>query len=177
MTSPSNPNLSANLPPQGPARIVFLKANRAPTSADTKYRDGSFYLPNSEWTDRSSNPWTIWKLAQIKSSTNAVWQVFGTTINRPAYVKETSAYNIKISDNIIGVDTTSAPFTLTLPDPTTITNAQRWTIKDEGGQCAGNNLTVNSAGAGTIDGLSSVLLSVNYDSLDIYFNGTNYFRA
>lgn len=73
MSSPSNPNLAPNLPPQGPRRIVYLEANRAPTVLDTKYRDGSYYEFNTEWRDKSTTPPNIYKLAAIVSKTNATW--------------------------------------------------------------------------------------------------------
>ena len=73
MTAPQNPNLAANLPPQGPRRVVYLEANRAPTVLDSKYRDGSFYEFNTEWRDKSIDPPNVWKLVNILSKTNAIW--------------------------------------------------------------------------------------------------------
>lgn len=73
MTAPQNPNLAANLPPQGPRRVVYLEANRAPTVLDSKYRDGSFYEFNTEWRDKSTTPPSVWKLVNILSKTNAIW--------------------------------------------------------------------------------------------------------
>jgi len=73
MTAPQNPNLAANLPPQGPRRVVYLEANRPPTVLDSKYRDGSFYEFNTEWRDKSTTPPNVYKLVNILSKTNAVW--------------------------------------------------------------------------------------------------------
>lgn len=77
MTAPFNPNLPANLPPKGPLRVVYLEANRPPRTGtsndDTKYRDGSYYEPNTEWRDNSVNPPNIWKLSKINSKTSATW--------------------------------------------------------------------------------------------------------
>lgn len=72
MTSPLNPNLSPNYP-QGPRSVVYLEANRDPTVLDTKYRNGQFYYPNTEWRNTAVIPNRIWKLADILSRTNAQW--------------------------------------------------------------------------------------------------------
>lgn len=82
MTAPFNPNLAPNLPPQGPKRVVYLEANRAPTVLDTKYRDGSYYEFDTEWRDTSKNPSDIWKLTDIFSKTNAHWMLIGGS-NQP----------------------------------------------------------------------------------------------
>lgn len=77
MTSPYNPNMAPDLPPIGLRRVVYLKANRPPRTGtgndDTKYRDGSYYEPDTEWRDESVTPNEIWKLEQIHSSTSATW--------------------------------------------------------------------------------------------------------
>lgn len=72
MTSPYNPNLPPTYP-QGPKRIVYLEAHRPPEPTDTKYRDGSFYEPNTEWRDISQSPPAVYKLAGVLSKTNAAW--------------------------------------------------------------------------------------------------------
>lgn len=113
MTAPQNPNLAANLPPQGPRRVVYLEANRPPTVLDTKYRDGSFYEFDTEWRDKSISPPNIYKLSNILSKTNAIWVLVtggtGTIIN-------------------INVDTATAPgvtpVTPTSSGAITITGAQ-----------------------------------------------------
>lgn len=74
MTSPLNPNLPADLPPIGLRRVVYLEANRPPTTADTKYRSGAYYEFNTEWRDTSASPPEIWKLVNITSRTNAIWE-------------------------------------------------------------------------------------------------------
>src|SRR5690606_14813833 len=84
MTSPFDPNLAPTYP-QGPRTVVYLEASRDPfiapdtnlTSKDTKYRDGSFYKPNTEWRNTSVSPPRIWKLAAIVNKTTAQWQLIG----------------------------------------------------------------------------------------------------
>ncbi len=77
MTSPFNPNMAPDLPPIGLRRVVYLKANRPPNTGtsndDTKYRDGSYYEPDTEWRDESVTPNEIWKLEQIHNKISATW--------------------------------------------------------------------------------------------------------
>lgn len=74
MSSPLNPNLPADLPPIGLRRVVYLQANRAPTTSDSKYRSGAYYEFNTEWRDTSASPNPdVWKLVAIRSATNAIW--------------------------------------------------------------------------------------------------------
>ena len=77
MSSPTNPNMAADLPPIGLRRVVYLQANRPPTVLDSKYRDGSYYEFNTEWRDLSKTPPQIWKLATINSKIDAIWFLLG----------------------------------------------------------------------------------------------------
>lgn len=84
------------------------------------------------------------------------------------------SYNVLYSDYYVGVTDTSAPRTITLPDPATISIDQSFIIKDQSGGAAANNITINTA-AGTIDGAASKLINTNYGSYSVKSNGTNYF--
>lgn len=77
MSSPTNPNMAADLPPIGLRRVVYLQANRPPTVLDSKYRDGSYYEFNTEWRDLSKTPPQVWKLATINSKIDAIWFLLG----------------------------------------------------------------------------------------------------
>lgn len=171
MSSPSNPNSPANLPPVGPStRVVYLAADRAPTSADTKYRDGSFYLPNTEWTDKSTSPYTIYKLAQIVGGL-ATWQnISGNAVM--AYRHVSTNYSVTILDNVIGVDSNSGVVTITmLGSPTA---HQKWTIKDEGGDANVNNITISGNGL-LINAAATYVLTTKYQSVDIYYGNGQYY--
>jgi|19_taG_2_1085344.scaffolds.fasta_scaffold74684_1 hypothetical protein len=75
---------------------------------------------------------------------------------------------------IVGVDSTSlTPFEIKLPTAATIAG-QVLIVKDEGGGCATTNVIINGSGSETIDGESSVTLDNNYESLNLYSNGTNW---
>jgi hypothetical protein len=78
MSSPLDPNLPYL--PQGPDRVVYLEANRAPTILDTKYRDSTYYKNNTEWRNNATTPPEVWKLAKINSKVDATWfQVTGSS--------------------------------------------------------------------------------------------------
>lgn len=89
------------------------------------------------------------------------------------YVQTAISYNVLISDWIIGVTSTAAVRTITMPASGAIAG-QHWIIKDESGGAAANPIVV-AAGTGTIDGAASVTIPSNYGSISVYFNGTNYF--
>lgn len=75
------------------------------------------------------------------------------------------------SDNIVLVDSTAAPRTITLPVPT---NGRVLFVKDLKGTAATNNITVNPHAAETIDGGASYVLSQNYQSVEFTSDGTNW---
>ncbi len=78
---------------------------------------------------------------------------------------------------IIGVTTSGSPHTVTLPNATT-NEGRIYVVKDEGGQAAAGNITVECAvGGQLIDGASDYTISTNYGSKWFYSNGTNYFTV
>lgn len=79
--------------------------------------------------------------------------------------------NILSSDWYIGV--TAVPLTLTLTTGSYATN-QQFVIKDESGGASANNITIDTQGAETIDGAATALISTNFGSLSILFDGTNF---
>lgn len=93
MTSPFNPNMAADLPPIGLRRVVYLEANRAPRTGtgiqdDCKYRDGSYYEPNTEWRDNSTTPPTIWKLSAVVSKTHAYWFIVSSSTGNVTFLED-----------------------------------------------------------------------------------------
>jgi hypothetical protein len=100
------------------------------------------------------------------------------TLNAGQVVKRTAtaiSYTVLVTDYYIGITDNSAARTITLPAAPS-TN-QIFVIKDEAGTAAStNNITITVAGGIiTIDGSTTKLLNVNYQSVSVIFNGISYF--
>ena len=79
-------------------------------------------------------------------------------------------YTVLPQDAFIIVDSSAArTINLTASPPT----GQRVTIKDNVGSAAANNITITPA-AGNIDGAASYVINVNYGSVDLVYNGTQW---
>ena len=76
-------------------------------------------------------------------------------------------YTILESDDLIACNH-SAALTLTLPAVSTVSEGRKFTIKDESGNASVYNIIINRAGSDTIDGETSVIISGDYNSVDIY---------
>jgi len=93
--------------------------------------------------------------------------------NRP-YTATAIDYQVLITDATIGVTSTAAPRTITMP-LAGMTAGQSWTIKDEsGGAQTNNNITVNGNGL-NIDGAATTVININYGSVTRYYSGTAFF--
>lgn len=76
---------------------------------------------------------------------------------------------------IIGVTSTAAPRTITIPSALIAAGTFIIIVKDESGGAGTNNITVATEGAETIDGQASVAIVEDYGSLSLYSDGTNLF--
>ena len=85
-------------------------------------------------------------------------------------------YTALISDAYIGVTSTAAARTITLPTAADAGVGKVYYIKDESGAAATNNITIDGAGAETIDGAATVAITLNYGGMAIICNGTAWFR-
>jgi hypothetical protein len=83
-------------------------------------------------------------------------------------------YNILNTNYYIGVTDTSAPRSLVLP-VTGVSKDQVFIINDESGLAGTNNITVTVQGGALINGQSSAIIDLNYESISFIFDGTNYF--
>lgn len=86
-----------------------------------------------------------------------------------------SNYNVLSTDYIIGVTSTAASRTITLPAATSTNVGQVYYVKDESGGASTNNITVNASGGSLIDGSSSILINQNYGLLMFYSSGSAWF--
>ena len=92
----------------------------------------------------------------------------GTSFSRTAV---TSTITASVSDRILGVSA-SAPLEIRLPDASTYSSGQFFTIKDEGGNANTNNITILTTNPQTIDGVLSVTLESPYSAINIYCDGS-----
>ena len=84
-----------------------------------------------------------------------------------------SPYTVLSSDYMLTVDVTSGAVTVKLPNaPPTGTV---YVICDKVGLASTKNITVTTVGGSvTINGMTSILLVANYESIEVVFNGSNY---
>ena len=75
------------------------------------------------------------------------------------------------ADYIVGVDSTGGAYTITLP---TAVEGKIVIVKDLGNAGA-NNVTVDPAGAATIDGAPNVAIAANYGVVRAYCDSTDWF--
>jgi len=93
-----------------------------------------------------------------------------------SYVSVTSAtYAAKAGDRLIGVNRAGA-VTITLPTAQ-LRAGRTYTVKDESGAAATNNITVATEGSETIDGSATDVISDNYGAKHYYSDGSNWFEV
>jgi hypothetical protein len=85
----------------------------------------------------------------------------------------TSPYVVLPGDQYLGVDCSVIPITLQFPDaPST---GRVFVVKDFGGFAATNNITITSVGGAIgFDGALTYTMILNFQSLSLLFDGTNY---
>lgn len=93
---------------------------------------------------------------------------FTTAITATTYAVDTQSTT---GDYVVFTDSTSNVVAVTLPAP----SAGRclW-VKDKTGKAATHNVTVAQHAAETIDGATSVVMTKNFDSLELCTDGTNW---
>jgi hypothetical protein len=88
------------------------------------------------------------------------------------YTSYSGTDSIALTDQVVLVNNTAAA-TMTLPNAASV-ERQYFTIKDANGNAETYNIIIDTV-AGTIDGNASLTMSVDYMSLTIYSDGTNYY--
>jgi hypothetical protein len=86
----------------------------------------------------------------------------------------TSTITASVSDRILGVSA-SAALEIRLPDASTYSNGQFFTVKDEAGNADVNSITILTSNSQTIDGVSSITLESPYSAINIYTDGSQKF--
>lgn len=88
-------------------------------------------------------------------------------------IQVTSSYSAQVTDYYIGVNGTNV--TVTLPTGNTTYVGKTYVIKDESGLVTPNSayrFTVATSGSNTIDGSSSVTVTVSYTALTVLWTGS-----
>ena len=119
---------------------------------------------------------SLTELSYVKGVTSSVQTQLNNKQPYAAVTRITKAsnYNISSSENYIGCDTTTAPFTLTLPAANSVVSGKEYIIKDEGGNCGTNHLLLAPSGTDQVDGITAgYSLTVNFESVTVVCNGTN----
>jgi len=82
-----------------------------------------------------------------------------------------SPYSVLSNTNTIHIDTTTAIVTVDLPAISASNAGRRITLRDKGGNATTNNITLDAAGANTIDGGATFLLDLNNKTVTIESDG------
>ena len=97
-------------------------------------------------------------------------QSLGDTVRR---IATAVSYTAKVTDVIIGVTDTSSARTITLPGTAKLN--KRMYVVDESGGAGANAITIDVSDSGTIDGLSSINITNDYNSVRVYSDGAGNF--
>jgi hypothetical protein len=89
------------------------------------------------------------------------------------YRTVSSTDDLDPTDYFVAVDTTGGAFTLTLQQ-TGMSSNQIFVIKDIGGDCSTENLTIDTSGAATIDGGATFVINVDYGAINLLYDGTDF---
>ena len=118
------------------------------------------------------------KVINIRSLDNTTWiplfyvdeTGFGATLLKGRTV---TAGTVTMT-NLDGIVNINHAGTVAVAGAPSRTPFKPYTIKDSGGHALANNITYTPS-SGTIDGAATLLLTQNYDSATIYWDGTNEF--
>ena len=87
-----------------------------------------------------------------------------------------ATYDLLVTDYILHVTytATGAVTSLTLLTAQCV-EGRVLTIKDAGGLAGTNNITIDTEGAEKIDGSDTAVIAANYNAINLYCDGTNWF--
>jgi hypothetical protein len=142
------------------------------TSGGT-FNSAGFTASRAVVSDASKNLVTIattdTELGYVNGVTSAIQTQIDARLCTTTIVNVSS--DVTLTNKALHFVDTSAGRTLTLPAPSTNLFI---IVKDSTGGALANNITINPA-SGTIDGAGSYAIALNYGSVTIASNGTNYF--
>tara|TARA_Y100000592_G_scaffold100532_1_gene181040 strand:- start:2308 stop:3213 length:906 start_codon:yes stop_codon:yes gene_type:complete len=136
------------------------------------YFNGIFFQQDPPGTgDHSNNPDFIEGFLYIGDMLNDVISSGASSYSRTAVASTLTA---SVNSKIIGISA-SAAVEIRLPSASNYTSGQHFVVKDEGGNCNVNNITIRASGSQTIDGNNSIVLESPYAAVNIYSDGTSKF--
>tara|TARA_R110000796_G_scaffold167313_3_gene284195 strand:- start:344 stop:1897 length:1554 start_codon:yes stop_codon:yes gene_type:complete len=106
-----------------------------------------------------------------------VLELADTVLSTPTAVTTVNAatYDLLTADKVVHVTyTTTGAAAITLPTAQAV-SGRTITIKDGGGNASVNNITIDTEGSETIDGATTLIILVDYTSVTLYSDGTNWF--
>ena len=110
------------------------------------------------------------KVLTSDGSGNATWQAT-QAVNQQSVATKTANYTLTTSDEVILADATGGALTLTLP--TAVGNTNLYTIKKI--DSSSNTATITTSSAQTIDGGGTAVVKVQYASVNLVSNGSNWY--
>ena len=151
--------------------IVWTLANTVALPLDV-YRHSALVYGGRMWTIGGND--TSGATRKVHST---VPQQSGIVIDGARYIKRTPtavSYAALRSDHYIGVTSTAAVRTITLPAVADAVVGKEYIIADESGVCSVNNITIQAAGAELIDGSNTYVMNSNYQSTTVVCTGTGW---
>lgn len=100
------------------------------------------------------------------------WFVTGTNILNSVAVGATGETGTMTTEEAMLV--TSGGVTITLPSASTVGSGVVVYVKDRGGNASGDPITVDTQSAQTIDGLSTILIDTDHESISFLSDGSNW---
>lgn len=147
----------------GPLLSGFINAQPAGSDKQVQFKDGTSFAGANLYYDKANV-----RLGVNKATPSTTLDVDGgITLNTTSVTAAQSPYFVLITDYAIFCDTSSGPLSINLPG--TNVTGRTLIIKDAAGSAGTNNITlnINLPGSDTIDGGTSLVISVNYGSVTL----------
>ena len=152
----------------GPLLSNFIGAQPAGSDKQVQFKDGNSFAGANLYYDKVNV-----RLGVNRATPSTTLDVDGgITLNTTAVTAAQSPYSALITDYAIFCDTSSGPLSINLPG--TNVTGRTLIIKDAAGSAGTNNITlnINLPGSDTIDGGTSLVISVNYGSVTLQCSST-----
>lgn len=134
---------------------------------------GAVIVGNRAWqTPGTSTTAVAITAVTVGDMSSNVWDKEATTHPMSAVRSFTSANSLPATGRVALCDATGGAFTLTLPDATAVQKGYRYSVKRL--NAGGNNVTVGTVSAQTIDGITSQVLTTQYQSIEVVSDGSNW---